>query len=173
MKINFHHRFLSFILIASGLISIETATARPYSAKREFFHLKASAEFFNYVENQSYVELVGTKFIGLQSASDENRTCLYGLSQAGLEGPGTFQVQTRFVCFNSDQYQLSMKKEWCELGSPGCEIDPGGISVGIGNLNVAEPIVTDDGLPWPKPGSFYDSYPKILNVDVHKPSLFH
>jgi hypothetical protein len=166
-------RSLSVLIFSvCTLGTIQSASAHPYSAQREFFYLKKTAEFFNYVENRSYVEVVGTSFIGLQAAFNDRRTCLYGLNQAGLEGPGTFEVQTQFVCFNSGKYQLIMKKEWCEVGSKGCEIDPGGISVGIGNLDILEPTELGEELPLPKPGSFYNSYPKFLKVDVYKPLNF-
>jgi hypothetical protein len=163
---------LPLFLAFCGLGSFQIVEAHPYSAKREFFQLKRSGEWFNYLENRTYVEVVGTKFIGLQSAFNERRTCLFGLSQAGFEESGTFQVQTKFVCFNTDRYQLHMKKEWCELGTPGCEIDPGGISVGIGNLDFAEPTGNGEDRPIPMPDPLYNSYPSLLNVSVYKPLPF-
>ncbi|HET9241226.1 MAG TPA: hypothetical protein VFO10_28435 [Oligoflexus sp.] len=165
-------RFFSVLIVSVCTMSSFSAAAHPYSAQREFFYLKRSAEFFNYLENKTYVEVVGTSFIGLQAAFNDRRTCLYGLNQEGLEGPGAFRVQTQFVCFNTGTFQLTMKKEWCEIGSKGCEIDPGGISVGIGNLDFLEPTELGGEVPLPKPGSFYNSYPKFLNVDVYKPLRF-
>jgi hypothetical protein len=162
----------AFIFSISTLSSFQTATAHPYSAQREFFHLKRTAEFFNYLESKAYVEVVGTSFVGLQAAYNDRRTCLFGLNQAGLEGPGTYQVRTQFVCFNTGKFQLTMKKEWCEIGSQGCEVDPGGISVGIGNLNILPSTDLGGDLPVPKPGSFNPFYPKFLNVDVYEPLRF-
>lgn len=164
--------FSALIFSICTLSSLQSAAAHPYSAQREFFYLKRTAEYFNYVENRTYVEVVGTSFIGLQTAFNDRRTCLYGFNKAGLEEPGTFQVQTQFVCFKTGKFQLTMKKEWCELGSKGCEIDPGGISVGIGNLDILPPTDLGGELPLPKPGSFYNSYPKVLNIDVYKPLSF-
>lgn len=166
-------RSLSVLIFSvCTLSSFQTAAAHPYSAQREFFYLKRTAEFFDYVTNKTYVEVVGTPFIGLQAAFNDRRTCLYAVNQAGLEGPGAFQVQTQFVCFPTGKYQLTVKKEWCEPGSKACEIDPGGISVGIGNLDFLEPTELGEALPLPKPGSFYNSYPKVLKVDVYKPLNF-
>lgn len=156
-----------FVLLASTFGIMPSAHAHPYSAEREFLRLKRTGEFINYLENQTYLEVGGTSFIGLQYASNTSRTCLFGLNRKGLDAPGTFQVQTRFVCFNKDQYQLTIKKEWCELGTKGCEIDPGGISVGIGNLDILPSMEFGEELPLP--GSFYDAYPKFLNVDVFRP----
>ncbi len=163
---------ISALLAALSAGSFSTLDAHPYSAKREFFQLKRSGEWINYAASDLYVEVVPTKFIGLETAFDDRRSCFFGFSQAGLEGPGRFQVQTRFVCFHKHQYQLTMKKKWCELGREGCEIDPGGISVGIGNLDFAEPLPPDIELPLPKPGNFYYPYPKILNLDVYQPLNF-
>jgi hypothetical protein len=166
---NISVRLLPWLLLVSSFTSFQTVQAHPYSerlARLEFFHLKRTGEWLNYIENQTYVELAGTKFIGLQAAFNERRSCLFGFSQAGLEDSGRFQVETRFVCFHTGQYQLNLKKEWCELGTKGCEIDPGGISVGIGNLNVAEPTGLGGHVPLPS-GNYPSAYPKLLNVDVY------
>jgi hypothetical protein len=168
-------RLLPWLLVGSGFGSFSTVQAHPSSdhlARLEFFHLKRTGEWLNYIENQTYVEVVGTKFIGLQAAFNERRSCLFGFSQAGLGDSGRFEVETRFVCFPTGQYELNLKKEWCELGTKGCEIDPGGISVGIGNLNVAEPTGLGEDVPLPKPGTYPAVYPKLLNVDVFKPLRF-
>ncbi|HYX34586.1 MAG TPA: hypothetical protein VE954_15915 [Oligoflexus sp.] len=167
----FKRLVLPIFFVSSSLGPFQSAEAHSYSdrlAKKEFFYLKKTAEWFNYLENKSYVEVVGTKFIGLQAAFDESRTCLYGFSQASFEGAGTFQVDTRFVCFDTDRYKLNLQKEWCVVGTEGCEIDPGGISIGIGNLDIAEPVGLDDDLPIVKPGSFINYYPKRLDVSVIK-----
>lgn len=164
--------FSALIISVCTLGFIPSAAAHSYSPQREFFYLKRTADFVNYSENKTYVEVVGSSFIGLQAAYNERRTCLYGLNQAGLESPGTFQVQAQFVCFSTGKFQLTMKKEWCEIGSKGCEIDPGGISVGIGNLDILPPTELGTEYPLPKPGNFYNSYPKFLNVDVYPPLDF-
>ncbi len=163
---------LTALWVALSAGSFSTLDAHPYSAKREFFQLKRSAEWINYAASNLYVEIININFIGLETAFNDKRSCLFGFSQAGLEAPGRFQVQTRFICFPKHQYQLNMKKKWCELGSEGCEIDPGGISVGIGNLDFAEPLPPDIELPLPKPGNFYNPYPKVLKLDVYQPLNF-
>lgn len=162
----------ALILSVCSLGFIPSAAAHPYSPQREFFYLKRTAEFINYTENQTYVEVLGTAFIGLQAALNDRRTCLYGFYQEAIEAPGAFQVETQFVCFNSGRFQLAMKKEWCEIGSKGCEIDPGGISVGIGNLDILPPTELGSEIPLPKPGSFYNSYPRFVKFDVYKPLDF-
>ncbi|WP_141731377.1 hypothetical protein [Oligoflexus tunisiensis] len=163
---------VSLFLASYGLGTSQAAEAHSYSdhfAKLEFLRLKKSGEWLNYIEAGNYVEVEGTRFIGLQAAFSQRRTCLYGFSQAGFDGPGSFAVETRFVCFNTGRYQLNLQKEWCELGTQGCEIDPGGISAGIGNLHVAEPNGIGGGLPFPRPGIFPNSYPSVLTVDVYEP----
>jgi hypothetical protein len=160
---NFRFAFATLLLICSGFGPSSAADARSSAerfAKMEFFHLMRSGEWINYIENGTYVEVEGTQFIGLQAAFNTRRTCLYGFSQAGLGSPGSFQVETRFVCFQTKRYELKLQKEWCEIGSQSCGIDPGGISVGIGNLNVVEPVGV--GRPYP------DTFPKLLNVDVYE-----
>lgn len=164
MKKSSRHGLFTLLIASLSLGSFGFAEAHSSPdcrAKREFFRLKKSGEWINYMKDGLYLEVTGTKFIGLQLAQNETRACLYGFTQSGLKDSGAFAVQTKFVCFDLGRYELNLKKEYCEEGEAGCEADPGGISVGIGNLNVAEPTGMDEGLSF--------AYPSVIKVDFHRP----
>ncbi|RYZ58096.1 MAG: hypothetical protein EOP07_07985 [Proteobacteria bacterium] len=126
---------LSIAALSLGISSgAEASTGR--LARAEFIYLQYMADSQDYQAAQTYVVVEGSNFIGLQKAFSETRTCLFGFNRTDSEGYDLMAVETEFVCFNTDRYNLILYKEYCVSGGPGCEIDPAGISIGIGNLNI-------------------------------------
>jgi hypothetical protein len=127
--------FLGLTALISGLSTrAEASTGR--LARAEFIYLQYMADFQDYQAAQTYVVVEGSNFIGLQTAYSEKRTCLFGFERRDAEGFDLLAVETQFVCFNTERYNLILYKEYCISGELGCEIDPAGISIGIGNLNI-------------------------------------
>ncbi|MBC7531171.1 MAG: hypothetical protein H7318_06300 [Oligoflexus sp.] len=158
------------ILLITALVSNEDLMAHTGSqrhAKREFFYLKNTGEWINYIEGKSYVEVVGTSFIGLQAAFNAKRTCLFGFFRPEAEAAQAVEIETRFVCFNTDSYELLQQKEWCTDSAPGCAGDPAGISIGIGNIEIVNPSLA--AAPNEEAETFFNNYPQDIVVNVFKP----
>lgn len=126
---------LSLLTLSLGMSGeAEASTGR--LARAEFIYLQYMHDFWDFQASQTYVVVEGSNFVGLQKAFSEKRTCLFGFDRIDSEGYDLMAVETEFVCFDSNRYNLIMYKEYCVAGTLGCEIDPAAISIGIGNLNI-------------------------------------
>lgn len=113
---------------------------------------------------KAYAEVEDTGFIALQVASDADRTCVYGFWLKNVTEAAELNVQTQFVCFATGKYILRTFKEYCVEGEKGCEIDPGAISIGIGNIKVFEPTI--HSFPSRNPQTIFDRYPSRVTVNI-------
>lgn len=158
------------LALVASLISTQAMASLSYgpSAEDEFLDLKATGEWTSYIAEEMYAMVGESDFVALESARSETRTCVYGF-WLGEETPAaTYSVKTNFLCFDKDAYELHILSEACAAPDICRQPDPTAISVGIGNIRVAEPTL--QMFPKKNLPSILGSYPEKLGVQVTAPS---
>lgn len=158
---------LALLAVSSLCVSFESAealSAHGECARHEFSELKVSGNWQNFIAAGSYAEVEDTGFIALESASDDQRTCLYGFSLNHLDENLDLNAETAFVCFPTGAFALQQLKEFCVDGEPACAIDPAQISIGIGNIEIVEPTLETLGRT--NAATVFGRYPSRVSVKI-------